>query len=240
MSHKIVAVRERIPVALKSLIKVARAEAFYVCGSRRYAFPAINNLDRQLLDLLPQQGTFLEIGGNDGYSQSNTYFLEKHLGWDGILIEPLRSLSKVSRLHRKASIFNVACAARSGTTELVDRGLMTVSVDLLEPEDDRSKLRKASTVVTVPTRTLSSIIKDSGFAEITFMSIDVEGAELSVLAGLELDQHCPRFLLVETSKISAVEHALRSHMYLDRQLSFHDYFFVRKSTTSPIPDVKAE
>ena len=34
-----------------------------------------------------QNGVFLEIGGYDGVTGSNTYFLEKHLGWNGIIVE---------------------------------------------------------------------------------------------------------------------------------------------------------
>ena len=34
-----------------------------------------------------QSGVFLEIGGYDGITGSNTYFLEKHLGWNGIIVE---------------------------------------------------------------------------------------------------------------------------------------------------------
>ena len=62
-------------------------------GSDRYSWPALNRLDRQAVGRLPRMGTFLEVGGNDGYSQSNTYYLEKHRAWHGILIEPLPSLS---------------------------------------------------------------------------------------------------------------------------------------------------
>ncbi|CAG0895132.1 unnamed protein product [Cyprideis torosa] len=35
-----------------------------------------------------RNGTFLEAGGHDGYFLSNTYYLEKKLGWTGVMIEP--------------------------------------------------------------------------------------------------------------------------------------------------------
>lgn len=33
-------------------------------------------------------GFFLEAGALDGYYQSNTFFLERDLGWTGLLVEP--------------------------------------------------------------------------------------------------------------------------------------------------------
>ena len=41
------------------------------------------------MDLLGnmRNGTFVEIGGNDGLSTTNTYHLERCLGWQGLLIE---------------------------------------------------------------------------------------------------------------------------------------------------------
>ena len=43
----------------------------------------------QVMDLLGnmRNGTFVKIGGNDGLSTTNTYHLERCLGWQGLLIE---------------------------------------------------------------------------------------------------------------------------------------------------------
>ena len=53
--------------------------------------PALNDLDRKLEKYLNyRDGYFIECGANDGYSQSNTYFLEKKLNWRGLLVEGKR------------------------------------------------------------------------------------------------------------------------------------------------------
>lgn len=49
----------------------------------------------------------------------------------------------------------------------------------------------------VPARTLSSILDEIGAPEIDLLSLDVEGFEPSVLAGLDLDRHAPRWMLIE-------------------------------------------
>src|ERR1035437_3743843 len=39
-----------------------------------------------------RNGIFIDIGANDGVSLSNTYYLEKELGWTGICIEPISAI----------------------------------------------------------------------------------------------------------------------------------------------------
>ncbi|MCP9889441.1 hypothetical protein KBY57_00010 [Cyanobium sp. Aljojuca 7D2] len=50
----------------------------------------LNQLDLKLISAInaERKGYFVELGANDGVSQSNTYKLQKHFGWTGLLIEP--------------------------------------------------------------------------------------------------------------------------------------------------------
>ena len=36
-----------------------------------------------------KNGFYIDCGANDGVNQSNTWYYEKNLGWNGILIEPI-------------------------------------------------------------------------------------------------------------------------------------------------------
>ena len=50
----------------------------------------LNNLDLKLEKYLNyNNGFFIELGANDGISQSNTYYFEKNKNWNGVLIEPI-------------------------------------------------------------------------------------------------------------------------------------------------------
>ena len=214
-------------------VKTARARAAEAIGWERYSWPALNQLDQLVAPYLPDgPGTFLEIGANSGYLQSNTYYLERRRGWTGILIEPLPLHFKMCRYTRPNSIcFNVACVEPDGpaTVNLVNRTLESVVLGSQSAADEAKRLavRRPGKTLTVPTRTLSGCIDESPFDSITFMSVDVEGAEFSVLAGVEWDRHRPDWLLVETDYPEQLVAACPG-MIMEAKLSFHDYLLRKK------------
>ena len=54
---------------------------------RRYW--GLNGLDQRLAQLMPyRNGYYVELGANDGRTQSNTLHFERHKGWRGLLVEP--------------------------------------------------------------------------------------------------------------------------------------------------------
>lgn len=220
---------------LRSRIKIARAHAFERLGSQRYSFPGLNNLDVLVAPYLTglSEKSFLEIGAFDGYSKSNTYHLERFEGWTGILIEPLPAMFDLCRKHRRASsCFDVACVAPGGPSEvaLVNRGLMSVAPDLVPEGERERRVGLASDSVNARAKTLSAVIDESPFERVSFMSVDVEGAELEVLAGLDLSRHCPDVLLVETDRPEEIDGILAGAMDRSAQLSFHDYVYVNSAS----------
>ena len=62
--------------------------------------------------------------------------------------------------------------------------------------------------------------------EIDFLSLDVEGAELAVLKGIDFDKFLFKYMLIEVRDIKRMESFLRQHGYiLEKQFSSHDYLF---------------
>lgn len=222
----------RVRAAAKTRIKVGRALLYERFGSDRYSYPALNSLDRQMLSRLPDRpGTFLEIGANDGYSQSNTWYLERHRRWTGVLVEPLPELYRACRkVRRRSAVFNYACVGPDGpaAVELVDRNLMSVTLGMQDDKEETARLGVTPRrVVTAQTTTLSDLIDRAGIEHLDFMSVDVEGAELNVLSGLDLTRHCPAWLLVETKHREQVAQLLASHLVHEAALSHHDHLFRR-------------
>ncbi len=191
--------------------RIRRGRVAEALGSDRYSWPALNDIDRKLREYLPRNpGIFLEIGANDGYAQSNTYNLERLHGWRGILIEPVPSLFRVcEKVRPKSACFNVACVAEKTTqmVDIVDHTLESVTLGQQDTLEETARLsgRRPGPRLSVPAETLSEIIERSPFQSFTFMSIDVEGSELSVLGGLDLARFAPLWLLVETKHPDEVE-----------------------------------
>ena len=68
--------------------------------------------------------------------------------------------------------------------------------------------------VRVKLRTLDSILAETGVTKIDFLSIDVEGLELQVLQGLDLNKHAPQLILIEEHRRDYAKHFyLRNHGY---------------------------
>ena len=76
-------------------------------------------------------------------------------------------------------------------------------------------------------RTLHDILEESNAPKlIDFLSLDVEGAELDVLKGIDFGAYSFNYILVECRNLERLEGYLSSNgYYLIDQLSYHDYLF---------------
>jgi hypothetical protein len=140
-------------------------------GSDRYSRPALNDLDRKLARYLPREGVFVEAGANDGFRQSNTYYLERFKGWTGLLVEPIPELAARARQERRSPVANAALVALgydAATVSLCTGGLQSIVRDI-RPDGHRPELAVAERVVDVPARTLSSLLDEYAIAT-TFIS----------------------------------------------------------------------
>jgi len=220
----------RIIVAIPPLAKFIKFESF-----------ALNKLDRQVEMYLPGRNlTFVELGANDGISQSNTLFFEIYKGWQGVLIEPSPSgfKSLVKNRSVKNAFFNCACVGfdyMEETINLIFSNLMTTP--LVENTDVSNPLEHArqgekywggkSYIFSAPAKTLHSILHQSGIkSRIDLLSLDVEGGELSVLQGLDHTEFRFKYILVESRDFNRLRDFLESKGYeFIKKFSEHDYFF---------------
>lgn len=198
-------------------IKSFRTRASSNLGVGPWRRPGINNLDVLLADAIGRLrgGTFIELGGNDGLQASNSFLLERELGWRGILIEAIPELAAEAQRNRPDAM--VVCAAASSSTRTAIIGM--------EYHDLTSQVRAGANDVMVATTTISTVIDHVGSGDAPdLLSIDVEGHELEVIAGLDLDRHRPNWILVETDNPESVGRALACYACV-AQLSFHDYLY---------------
>lgn len=207
-----------LPLRLRQSLKRARRSLCEAVGVLRYSRPALHAIDRQLerhLDF--DAGVFIEAGANDGVRQSNTYYFEKIRGWTGLLVEPVPELAAECRRNRRGPVIEAALAATDvpgATVDLHVAGLMSTVAGALGDAAATARHLELARVqrdlpeprcVRVPARTLSAVITAAGLARpIDLLSLDVEGAELEALRGLDLARHAPRFICVEAREPAAV------------------------------------
>jgi FkbM family methyltransferase len=222
-----------------------RRSLFELLGSDRYSHPALYDLDRKLAELLPHRnGYFVEAGAYDGFIQSNTYWLERFRGWRGVMVEPVPHLFARARRQRRAHVVNCALVPEGhpdSTVTLSYGGLMSTvrgakggGREELEhvSAGDMFGLDDVAYEVTAPARTLTSVLEEAGApAEIDLLSLDVEGFEVNVLRGLDLERFRPGLLLIEMHDVDSlrpqVEEVLQGRYELQDALSPMDLLYRR-------------
>lgn len=188
-------------------------------GNDKYSHPSLDDLDRKLARRIAiRNGFFIEAGANDGFNQSNTYYLERFLGWRGILVEAIPELFQRCRTERpRAHVYNCALVPfdyAEKTVEMVHCNLMSVVKGAMgngvaeQSHIDRgAKLQPGTAVYTVrvAARTLTSIIEEVQPPTINLLSLDVEGYEINVLKGLDFTRFRPENICIEVREASKVE-----------------------------------
>jgi FkbM family methyltransferase len=162
-------------------------------------------------------GFFVEVGANDPFMLSQTWMLEQK-GWTGVLVEPLAACCANLRRYRKARIVQVACAAPHQTGKATFHGAGARSSLVPNAFDPKVRYKTTETVQAV---TLNDVLQQVAAPRvIDFLSIDTEGTEGDVLAGLDLTRFQPTLILVEYHVYSLALH---------RQLTNRGYKLIRRT-----------
>ena len=207
---------------------------------RNQKFFGLNNLDEKILKYLDyNNGFYIELGANDGISQSNTLHFEKYKNWKGILIEPIKQKYDqcVNIRSKRNYFFNCACVSdefEGNKIKLIYSNLRTMVVDkknLIDPNIHISKkdvkIYEKNYEIECESRTLNSILEEVNAPKlIDFFSLDTEGYEIEILKGINFVEYKFKFILIETPNINLVKKYLNSKKYeLIDKLTFHDYLF---------------
>lgn len=173
--------------------------------------------ERQLVQLFfanSEEGYFVDVGANHPKIFSQTWHLEQK-GWRGILIEPIPELCEDLIKNRPRSVIvQAACGAPEQrgqvkfyvadgfTRSTLEKNALSLNVSFTHTD-------------LVDLKTLDDILEEFNPPNIDFVSIDVEGLQLNVLRGFNLQKYRPTLLLVEDHL-----HNLKTHHYL-RQCNYY-------------------
>ena len=144
-------------------------------------------------------GYFVEVGVGSGKEISNSWMLEKHFGWNGILVEPNKSSHESILACRNAHLEKRAAASTTGNIlqfeEIVGAGEYSRVADTGGLEIAGAQVRHYD----VESVTLNQVLAErQAPLEIDYLSIDTEGNEVDILGAVDFDKY--------TFKVMTLEH----------------------------------
>jgi FkbM family methyltransferase len=179
-------------------------------------------------------GYFVEFGATDGKSLSNTFLLEKHFGWTGVLCEPARDWLPELRRNRTAKI-DVRCVYSSSELMVnfleTDMGELS-TIEGFGKDDEHSGNREVNHSYEVMTVSLLDLLNHHDAPKhIDFLSVDTEGSEFEILDAFDFSQYSFGTIAVEhnySATREKVRALLLSHGYRQvyPELSDFDDWFV--------------
>lgn len=144
---------------------------------------------------------FVEVGASDGYSHSNTWGLAE-IGWNGLYIEPVPELAMKCRenhLKNSVRVLEIAIGSERKRSKLYLGPSPTINEETVNRNPwnfqyDRNKF------IEIEVFTLTEILKIHQYSihSINLLVIDVEGAEIEVLNGLNFELFRPYMIIIET------------------------------------------
>ena len=149
-------------------------------------------------------GTFIEVGANDGKTGSFTYNLA-HLGWNGLNFEPIPRLFKKCQENHKEhkNVKNICCAIgeTDSEAEIYDADtLSTLDIQTYQNYKEVPQFKnmcKNNEKILVKVRRLNDILVENKISNIDLMILDVEGYEEHVLKGFDIDSYMPFIFIIE-------------------------------------------
>lgn len=180
------------------------------------------------LGLIPREAAknlrYADIGAFDPVHLSNTFLLYKR-GCRGFVADPSRTTEKQFRLVRpRDTFFRAAIGSRS-----LPRVILYIPKNNVwgDSSGQSSLIRNAGEAPMLTQKcvqmTFDDCMRVAGFDNVDVVSIDVEGAEIGVLEGLDWDRYRPKVFLVELVVTTLEEVGLS---LLGKLLASKDYVLV--------------
>ena len=165
-------------------------------AGKEIKFNGQSQQDRFVIDVLKEKynGTFLEIGSHHPQlNNNNTYILEKHFGWKGIMIDQDDKFVELSKSIRPNSNYLIDDATKIDYLELLRRYEMPYNIDFLQIDLDAVNLSPLLTLQLLD----ETVMNKYKFAVVTFEHDQYIGrrrrSKFGVFKGEEIDKDIINF-----------------------------------------------
>ena len=166
---------------------------------------SFGGVDLLILNIFKNQkkGYYLDIGCAHPIKNNNTYLLYKK-GWNGVNIDLDKENIDLFNSYRKRD-FNVTAAVsdKEGEADLYFYHNKSALNTISKQNADFQKA-KVSSIRKIKTQEINKILENSPYKDkkIDFLSIDVEGSELSILKNFDFKKYSPKVIVVEYLDLS--------------------------------------
>ena len=187
-----------------------------------------------------RSGVFVDIGAHDGITFSNTYFLEKELGWLGLVIEPIPAIFEKLAKNRTCTLIQGCISEQPGKQKFqVIEGYSEMLSGLVDAYDSRHRKRIESELtsyggtrseIEVTCYRLSHLLELHSITSVDYLNIDTEGSELRILRGIDWSNVDIKVISVENNYSDyRIPQLLKKHGYHFHSIVGHDEFYVHQS-----------
>jgi FkbM family methyltransferase len=149
---------------------------------------------------LDKPGYFVEFGAADGIALSNTFVLEKHFGWKGILCEPGTNWHQSLGRNRGCVIDTRCVYSVSGENVSFSENYLGELSSITKFASPRKQgiLKRTLASYQIETVSLKDLLDFHKAPErIEFLSIDTEGSEFEILSAFDFQSYTFGAICVE-------------------------------------------
>lgn len=167
---------------------------------------------------MSRPGIYVDIASNDPIDISNSYFLDRCLGWSGLCVEANDNYFQPTFKERSCKIVPTCVGSEEGQIVRFSflhggmGGIVGSNYKSLKIFEQNSRAVQTKMLRCTTMKTVSEM---HGITQIDYLSLDVEGNELEVLKGFGLEKIDISVMTIETNEknLPTIDSFLRRYGY---------------------------
>jgi len=153
---------------------------------------------------------FIDVGAHNGITINNSLSLEENYGWKGICIEPNPKVFLELKKNRPTTTCVNCCVSEQDTivNYLQIEGYSEMLSGIMEYYNEAHKQRirnelqhygGSTKTIQIDSLRLDTILERNGVNKVHYLSIDTEGAEMTILKSINLNKYDVELISLENN-----------------------------------------